>query len=270
MRQVYAPANAAEAHMLAHMLDQNGIVAHIHGEALQGGVGELPASGLLQLLVADEDYERARALIGAWERTNVSAFDEKPEKRRVPIWMGLIVFTMGVGGGWILRDAARQNMIPIDAQRWTSDDNHDGVDDVINYARVGASYAYKTELDRNFDGAFDETYLYDADGATTSRESDDNFDGFVETRTRYRDGNPAVRSVDLDRDGNVDRTSYYVRGIPDREEVLNDGRVVATYFYEGLLLHNSEHDLNGDGFAETLRTYDRFGEIAATETRQPG
>lgn len=270
MRQAYAPANLAEAHMLAHMLDQNGIVAHIHGEALQGGVGELPASGLMQIMVADEDYERSRALIGAWERANVSPPDEAREKRRVPIWMGLIVFAIGVGGGWILREAAQQNTIPIDAQQWGIDENGDGIDDTTNYARVGASFAYRTEVDRNFDGAIDYKVSYDANGSTTPSESDDDFDRFFETTTRYRDGNAAVTTIDLDRDGNLDRTLYYVRSTLDREEIWNDEseRVVATLFYEGLRLSRSEHDLDGDGFAETLRTYDAFGEISGTETRR--
>jgi hypothetical protein len=57
MKQVYAPANTAEAHMLAHLLEQAGVRAHVHGEALQGAVGESPAANLLQLLVADEDYD---------------------------------------------------------------------------------------------------------------------------------------------------------------------------------------------------------------------
>lgn len=270
MKQAYAPANLAEAHMLAHMLDQNGIVAHIHGEALQGGVGELPASGLLQLMVADEDYERARALLGAWERANVPAADSASEKPRVPIWMGLIVFAMGVGGGWILREAAKQNVIPIDAQEWGIDDNGDGVDDVTHYLRVGAMYAYKTVIDRNFDGNVDNVIYYDANGSTTNSEADDNFDGFFETKTRYRDGNAAVTTIDMDRDGKLDRTQYYVRGIIEREEIWNDEseRLVATLYYEGLLLHHSEHDFDGDGFAETLRTYDAVGEISGTETRQ--
>lgn len=270
MRQAYAPANSAEAHMLAHMLDQNGIAAHIHGEALLGGVGELPAAGLLQLLVADEDYDRARAVISAWERANATPSDSASEKPRVPIWMGLIVFALGVGGGWILREAAKQNMIPIDAQQWSIDENGDGIDDTTNYARVGASFAYKTEVDRNFDGVVDYRVSYDANGSTTNSESDDNFDGFFETKTRYRDGNAAVTTSDLDRDGKVDHTLYFVRGVIDREEILNDqtGRVAATLFYEGLRLSRSEHDLDQDGFAETLRTYDAFGEISATETRQ--
>lgn len=272
MRQAYAPANLAEAHMLAHMLDQNGIVAHIQGEALLGGVGELPASGLMQLMVANEDYERSRALIGAWERANVSSPDEAREKRRVPIWMGLIVFAIGVGGGWILREAAQQNIIPIDAQQWGIDENGDGIDDTTNYARVGASFAYKTEVDRNFDGAIDYKVSYDANGSTTLSESDDDFDHFFETRTRYRDGNAAVTTIDLDRDGKLDRALYYVRSSLDREEIWNDEseRMVATLFYEGLRLSRSEHDLDGDGFAETRRTYDAFGEISGTETlRRP-
>lgn len=270
MKQVYAPANAAEAHMLAHMLDQNGIVAHIHGEALQGGVGELPASGLMQILVADEDYDRARALIVAWERANAQSPDNTNEKPRAPIWMGLLVFVMGVGGGWILNEAAQRNLIPIDAQQWGTDDNGDGVNDVTNYARVGAAFAYKTEIDRNFDGAVDDIFLYDGGGTTTSRESDDDFDGFFESKSRYRDGNAALTTIDMDRDGKIDRMLYFQRSILDREEILDDEaeRVVATLYYERLRLARSEHDLDGDGFAETLRTYDAFGEISATETRQ--
>lgn len=270
MKQVYAPANAAEAHMLAHMLHQNGITAHIHGEALQGGVGELPAAGLLQLLVVDEDYDRARALIAAWERTNVPSPDGKTETPRPPIVMGLVVLAMGLGGGWLLKSLGAQNGIPIDAQQWGVDQNADGVDDVVNFIRVGASYAYKTEIDRNFDGAVDETFNFDANGLTTSRVSDDDFDGFFETRTSYRDGNAAITATDADRDGATDRNLFYVHGVASREEVLDDEteRVIAANYWDEPWLTRSESDLDGDGFLETLRTYDARGEITSTETRQ--
>lgn len=150
------------------------------------------------------------------------------------------------------------------------DDNGDGVNDVTHYLRVGATYAYKTDIDRNFDGNVDSVVFYDANGSTTNSEADDNFDGFFETKTRYRDGNAAVTTTDIDRDGKNDRTLYYVRGIIDREEISDDDaqRLVATLFYENLRLSRSEHDLDGDGFAETLRTYDALGEITGTETRQ--
>jgi hypothetical protein len=54
--------------MLAHVLEQAGIEAHIHGEALQSAAGSLPVSNMLGLLVADEAYDRARDLIKEWER----------------------------------------------------------------------------------------------------------------------------------------------------------------------------------------------------------
>ena len=49
MQEVYQPANAPEAHMLVHLLGEAGITAHIHGEALQGAVGELPAGNVIRL-----------------------------------------------------------------------------------------------------------------------------------------------------------------------------------------------------------------------------
>jgi len=270
MKQVYAPANAAEAHMLAHLLEQNGIQAHIHGEALQGGVGELPAMGLLQLLVADEDHEAARALILQWERAHAApTSDEVRERRPLPIWSALVLVAIGLGGGWLLRRAAENNAIPIDASQWGLDQNEDGRDDLTFFYRVGAQLAYKSEADRNFDGAIDETYHYDAAGVVTSRENDDDFDGFVESRTIYRAGNPVRTDVDRNRNGVTDLQLYYTNAVVSREEIHDNltGRVARANYYENFLLSRSESDLDGDGFLETVRTYDALGEIARTETR---
>lgn len=52
--------------MLLAMLAGEGIGAHLHGQHLLGGIGELPAAGLLWLGVANADAERARALIEAY------------------------------------------------------------------------------------------------------------------------------------------------------------------------------------------------------------
>lgn len=272
MKQVYAPANSAEAHMLAHMLDQEGIVAHIHGEALQGGVGELPAGGLLQLLVADEDYDRARALIAAWERTNVPSPDGASEARKPPsIWMGLLVFVLGVGGGWMLNTAAQNNLVPIDAEQWSVDQNGDGVDDTTTYARVGAMYAYKSEYDRNFDGNVDETWNFDANGVTTSRVHDDDFDGHNESRTTFRNGNAVRMEIDTDRDGEADRTLFYVNSIFVREEIHPDNpqTIVRVNYYDEPWLTRSESDADGDGFLETVQIYNERGDLTGTETRAP-
>lgn len=269
MKQVYSPANPAEAHMLAHLLEQNGIQAHIHGEALQGGVGELPAMGLLQLLVSDDDYDRARSLILAWERTPV-ATEEREQKAGPPIWMGLLVFAIGVGGGWVLRAAAENNAIPIDASEWRLDQNGDGRDDLTYFYRVGASYAHKGEFDRDFDGVADLTDYYDPSGIITRREADDDFDGFVESRTRYRAGNPTRTDIDSNRNGVPDIQLFYERSIVSREEIQANrtGRVARVNYYAHFRLVRSESDLDGDGFLETARTYDERGEIRESETRR--
>jgi hypothetical protein len=41
MKRIYQAANNIEAHMLVHLLEQEGIEAHVEGEHLQSGAGEL-------------------------------------------------------------------------------------------------------------------------------------------------------------------------------------------------------------------------------------
>lgn len=269
MKQVYAPANLAEAHMLAHMLEQNGVAAHVHGEALLGGVGELPAGGLLQLMVAKDDYDRTRALIAEWERSSASPADETTRKPRAPIWMGLIVFVIGVGGGWMLKTAAEQSMLPITSDEVRSDVNNDGSDDTIYSYRIGATYPFKGVFDLNFDGTMDATERYNASGATITRDADENGDGFVESHTTYTDANPIRTSIDRNRDGLPDIQVHFRNGVVSHEEIreLSGGGVVRVNYYANFLLNRSESDLDGDGFAETVRTYNEAGEITATETR---
>lgn len=76
MQRIYEPENLLEAEMLLGMLASEGIEAHLLGQHLVGAVGELPACGLLALLVADEDAERARALIGAYNTAQPLPGDE--------------------------------------------------------------------------------------------------------------------------------------------------------------------------------------------------
>ncbi len=67
MRTLYQASNALEAHMLVDVLRQQGLHAHIAGEHLQGAVGELPAGGLVRLLIEDADYAAARRALADWE-----------------------------------------------------------------------------------------------------------------------------------------------------------------------------------------------------------
>jgi hypothetical protein len=75
MRTLYEASSSVEAHLLKDLLAQEGIPAVIHGEFLQGGVGELPAAGLIRLMVADEHHAAGRALIERWEAAPPPQFD---------------------------------------------------------------------------------------------------------------------------------------------------------------------------------------------------
>jgi Putative prokaryotic signal transducing protein len=271
MQQVYAPANAAEAHMLQHLLEQRGIQAHIHGEALLGGVSELPAGGLLQLLVADEHYDEARQFILKWEKANAPARGDAAKVPRMPLAVSLIIFALGLFAGWGLKLASENNLVPIDASVVRFDWNDDGAPDYSYYSRIGATYAYKSEEDANHDGQVDRIVFYDPAGAAERGESDDNFDGFFESRWLYRYGIPSRQEFDTDKNGAADIIAYHRHGVFDREEIFDPatGQVARVNYYDNHLMYQSEIDVNRDGFLETLRTFDRYGEITTTETRAP-
>jgi hypothetical protein len=68
MQRIYEPANLLEANMLSGMLEAEGIDVFLAGSHLIGAMGELPVAGLLGLMVADEEAERARQLIAEYNR----------------------------------------------------------------------------------------------------------------------------------------------------------------------------------------------------------
>lgn len=76
MQRIYEPQTLLEGEMLVGMLASEGVTAHLLGQHLVGAVGELPVFGLLAVLVADEDAERARALIGAYNAAQPVPGDE--------------------------------------------------------------------------------------------------------------------------------------------------------------------------------------------------
>ncbi len=67
MKRVYEARDGLEAHMLAGLLEQAGILAQVRGDLLQGAVGELPASGLASIWVAEDDESRSLELIADYE-----------------------------------------------------------------------------------------------------------------------------------------------------------------------------------------------------------
>lgn len=97
METVHEASNLLEAQMMKDLLRQQGISAHLLGEYLTGGVGELPAQGLLRLAVDESDAARARQLLHDWDR-------EQPADAPAPLraearWP---VFVAGVACGLLL------------------------------------------------------------------------------------------------------------------------------------------------------------------------
>ena len=71
MQVVYMPENIIDAHLIKGLLASLGIDSFIRGEHLVGAIGELPAIGLLAVMVADEDLAAARTVIQDWDRAEI-------------------------------------------------------------------------------------------------------------------------------------------------------------------------------------------------------
>ena len=81
MKQVYEARDGLEAHMVAGLMEQIGITAQVRGDLLQGAVGELPAAGLASVWVADDDEQRARAVVLDFEAEQPEIAEPGPRQR---------------------------------------------------------------------------------------------------------------------------------------------------------------------------------------------
>src|SRR3546814_10176540 len=59
MRVVYEAENVIDAHLVKNLLENVGIPAWVRGEFLTGGIGELPAQGLVAVSVPDSAEARS-------------------------------------------------------------------------------------------------------------------------------------------------------------------------------------------------------------------
>ncbi len=81
MRRIYEPGSLHEGELLLAVLASEGISGFLAGRHLLGGIGDLPAVGLLGLLVEDEEALRAQALIAAYNAaTPLPGEDPSPEQ----------------------------------------------------------------------------------------------------------------------------------------------------------------------------------------------
>jgi hypothetical protein len=76
---VFHGSDYIEAQLLAGLLRQRGIEVFVQGAHLQGGLGELPATGHLSLMVEDSDRFAAERIIAAFERGELALDDQDLE-----------------------------------------------------------------------------------------------------------------------------------------------------------------------------------------------
>ena len=67
MMVVYHASNSIEAYLIKNLLEQQEIAAYVFGDYLQGGVGEIPAIGLVTVNVSDSDFTKAKEIVDEWD-----------------------------------------------------------------------------------------------------------------------------------------------------------------------------------------------------------
>ncbi|HEV8692331.1 MAG TPA: DUF2007 domain-containing protein [Ideonella sp.] len=259
MESVFEAANSVEAHMVLHLLQQQGVTGRVDGEYLQGAVGQLPATGLVRVVVDEADADRARAIVAAFE----AAQPAEPAARVTPrppsrlLWAGAGLVAGMLATAALLRTPASQSGIDYD---------RDGVlDEHWIYGPTGRTL--RIEADRNLDHRVDQVIHYDERGLAASEELDDDFDGRFETRTFIRAGNVERSEVDTDGDGYADLRSSFRDGVLDSSSTMNPstGLALRIEHYRLGQLMEAEVDTDRDGRLDTRLRYDRLGEVAARE-----
>ena len=195
MKCAYEAANGVEARMVANLLDQVGIAARIDGEHLAGGVGELPAAGLVRVMVEEHRYDRAREVIRDWEKSTQPSNDATAPTRSY----GVLWFVLGVGAAVAImaalnRPSATTDAVPIDSRPGVVRAEMQGQIKVV-------------DLDLDVDGQVDRRERYFGDvlstvtmfapsgqvvkleyyqrGVLSHAEFDSTGDGVMDTRYRY-------------------------------------------------------------------------------------
>lgn len=67
MKTVYIAQHSIDAHVVRGLLESHGIHAIVTGDYLQGGIGELPAFGIVEVRVAENDMAEARSIIETFQ-----------------------------------------------------------------------------------------------------------------------------------------------------------------------------------------------------------
>jgi Putative prokaryotic signal transducing protein len=268
MKTLYEAANSLEAHMIVDLLKQEGLSAHIQGEHLQGAVGEIPAAGLIRLLIDDQQYDAARKLVDDWDSKQPIAQTPKltsTSSHGLLSYRGLMGFSIGLLSGVLLIFMLYKTPATTEG----IDHNGDGkIDEKWIYAANGRPL--RSEADRNFDGKTDLINYYNMQGTIEKTESDENFDGVFESLTKYRQGNADYSEMDTDGDGIKDLRTVYRFGVLERAEYLSPYTLkpLRIEYYKLGKMYKAEIDSDKDGVLDTRTLYDTLAQIKSSQKIQ--
>lgn len=259
---VFEAANLVEAHMVQDLLRQQGLSARIEGEYLQGAMGELPARGLVRVVVEEVDAAAARQAIAEFEAAQpdagVASTREAPA--RAPGRVGWAC--LGLVVGMVATVAALRTPASEDGV----DHNRDGVLDE-RWIHGATGRPLRVEEDRNFDHRPDLVSHHDARGQVSDGRADDDFDGRFETTMRFRQGQLESLQTDADGDGFPEQHVAYQHGVPQSTSTINPstGLPLRVAHYRLGVLQTAEVDSDRDGRLDTRLRYDHLGEVVARE-----
>lgn len=255
--------------MIKELLNMQGVEAHINGEHLQSGVGELPAINLVKVSVNNNDFAQAKEIIEHWESQEIT---QEPASEITADSLSLISgryrhyisFLLGLALGaaavyWNLQSPVTQNAMDLNA---------DGHFDEFYFYRSGL--ISKIEVDRNFDGKIDFITDYDHAGLTELSSADENFDGVFETTLVYQNNQVTYEKSDTNADGEIDLVTNYYQTEPNRLATIYDlhsGRAKKEQRYAMGKLISADWDSDGDGVMDTIITYDAYEEEVSRKPR---
>ncbi|MCT8125767.1 DUF2007 domain-containing protein [Alishewanella sp. BS5-314] len=84
MKIIFRANDILEAHIIAGMLNSEGIDTYVGGHYLQGAVGDLAALGFANVFVADEQAEQAEQLLQDYQQAELVDFPLTDEDGLAP------------------------------------------------------------------------------------------------------------------------------------------------------------------------------------------
>ena len=277
MIKIYEASNGLEAKLILDLLQQAQLSARIDGEYLQGGIGDIQASGLVRVMISESDFKQGKLLISQWENNefaitedenlensnhyqepeaNSFASNVSTEKMLNYLVVGIVCLLIGVfSTAYYYRSPTFENGVDYDG---------DGIPDewwVYKGNRIS-----ETRMDRNFDKNIDLYLFYDHKGNLESMVSDDNFDGEFETGSKIKHGNWVWTNTDTTGDGFKNYQVKFKHGIIDTISYYHPQtkNKVKTEKYVNLVLSYSEIDTNKDGMLDSRIEYDEYANPVKT------